>query len=179
MVLPVRAFAQCPNGTPPPCTTPTRPEARPPRIGVGSIRVLASTPIPGTTLKLQDLEKGVPLHVVVEHAVQTIPPGQVPVLVALVNLTPVGQSKGYSRTLEARFITSRPTQRGLDWVLTKDYVREHRITVEVHIGFSPAADTAHASPQGLRMAFDWAASVTLEFPVADSSGTAPTLQRSR
>ena len=93
-VLAIPAIAQCPDGTPPPCTRPSRPEARSPRLGVASIRVLASTPVAGTTLKWQDLEKGVPLHVVVEHAVQRIPPGQTPVLAAFVNLTPAGKPAG-------------------------------------------------------------------------------------
>ncbi|HEU5218789.1 MAG TPA: hypothetical protein VFU23_09025, partial [Gemmatimonadales bacterium] len=79
MLLASRANGQCPDGTPPPCTPP-RPEARAPRAGVGTIKVLSSTPAAGTTLKWQDLEKGVPLHVAVEHAVQSVPRGQVPVL---------------------------------------------------------------------------------------------------
>ena len=87
-VLALPARAQCPDGTPPPCTRPSRPEAASPRVGVASLRVLTTTPVAGTTLKWQDLEKGVPLHVVVEHAVQRVPPGQAPVLVAFVNLTP-------------------------------------------------------------------------------------------
>lgn len=169
-VLAVPAIAQCPDGTPPPCTRPSRPEARSPRVGVASIRVLASTPVAGTTLKWQDLEKGVPLHVVVEHAVQRVPPGQTPVLAAFVNLTPGAKQAVQRRVLESRLIAARPTQRGLDWVLTTEHVRQQRITVEIHIAFSAASDTNQA--RGLRLSFDWAASITLEFPVADSSGAA-------
>ena len=171
-VLAIPAIAQCPDGTPPPCTRPSRPEASSPRMGVASIRVLASTPVAGTTLRWQDLEKGVPLHVVVEHAVQRVPPGQAPVLVAFVNLTPGATHSVQQRVLGARVITVRPTQRGLDWVLTTEYVRQQRITVEIHIAFSAASDTNPASGRGLRLSFDWAASITLEFPVADSSGAA-------
>jgi hypothetical protein len=169
-VLAVPAIAQCPDGTPPPCTRPSpRPEARGPRLGVASLRVLASTPVAGTTLKWQDLEKGVPLHVVVEHAVQRIPPGQTPVLAAFVNLT--SAEKNVRRLLlGARVITARPTQRASDWVLTTEHVRQQLITVEIHIAFS--SDTNLASPRGLRLSFDWAASTTIEFPVADSSGAA-------
>jgi hypothetical protein len=58
-------------------------------------------------------------------------------------------------------------------VLTKEYVREKRITVELHMAYSAASDTAGAFARGLRVSFDWAASITLEFPV-DSSGTAST-----
>ena len=170
--LAIPASAQCPDGTPPPCSAPSRPEARSPRMGVASIRVLASTPVAGTTLKWQDLEKGVPLHVVVEHAVQRVPRGQVPVLVAYVNLTPDAKHAGQQRVLEARVIATRPTQRGLDWVLTTEYVRQQRITVELHVAFSAASDTTRAFARGLRVSFDWAASITLEFPVADSSGAA-------
>ena len=166
MVLAIPAIAQCPDGTPPPCTRPARPESRAPRLGVASIRVLTSTPVAGTTLKWQDLEKGVPLHVVVEHAVQRVPAGQRPVLAAFVNLTPGATREMHRRVLEARPITTRPTQRGLDWVLTTEHVREQRITVEIHVAFSPASDTSQA--RGLRLSFDWAASITLEFPVADS-----------
>jgi hypothetical protein len=169
-VLAIPAIAQCPDGTPPPCTRPSRPEAHSPRVGVASIQVLASTPVAGTTLKWQDLEKGVPLHVVVEHAVQRVPPGLTPVLAAFVNLTPDAKHAGQQRVLEARVITARPTQRGLDWVLTTEHVRQQRITVEIHIAFS--SDTTTTSARGLRLSFDWAASITLEFPVADSSGTA-------
>lgn len=164
-VLAIPAIAQCPDGTPPPCTRPSRPEARPPRLGAASLRVLASTPVAGTTLKWQDLEKGVPLHVVVEHAVQRIPPGQTPVLAAFANLTPAAKQAGERRMLGARVITARPTQRALDWVLTTEHVREQRITVEIHVAFSP--DTNLTSARGLRLSFDWAASITLEFPVAE------------
>lgn len=171
MVLAIPASAQCPDGTPPPCPRPLpRPEARGPRLGVASLRVLASTPVAGTTLKWQDLEKGVPLHVVVEHAVQRVPRGQTPVLAAFVNRTPAGQQAGQRRVLGARVITTRPTQRALDWVLTTEHVHQQRITVEIHVAFS--RDTNLTSPQGMRLSFDWAASITLEFPVADSSGTA-------
>ena len=169
-VLAIPASAQCPDGTPPPCTRPSRPEARSPRLGVASLRVLASTPVAGTTLKWQDLEKGVPLHVVVEHAVQRIPPGQTPVLAAFVNLTPASTHAGYRRMLGARVIAARPTQRALDWVLTTEHVHQQRITVEIHVAFS--SDTNLTSPRGMRLSFDWAASITLEFPVADSSGAA-------
>src|SRR5688572_19710653 len=169
-VLAIPAVAQCPDGTPPPCPRPSRPEARAPRKGVASLRVLASTPVAGTTLKWHDLEKGVPLHVVVEHAVQRVPSGQTPVLAAFVNLTPAGQQAGQRRVLGARVITTRPTQRALDWVLTTEHVHQQRITVEIHDAFS--SDTNLASPRGLRLSFDWAASITLEFPVADSSGAA-------
>ena len=168
-VLAVPAAAQCPDGTPPPCTRPSRPEARAPRLGVASIQVLTSTPVAGTTLQWQDLEKGVPLHVVVEHAVQRVPPGQTPVLAAFVNLTP-GAKNTHRQVLEARVIRARPTQRGLDWVLTTEHVRQRQITVEIHIAFS--SDTNPNSARGLRLSFDWAASITLEFPVADSSGAA-------
>jgi hypothetical protein len=171
-VLAIPAIAQCPDGTPPPCSVPSGPEARSPRAGVASIRVLASTPVAGTTLKWQDLEKGVPLHVVVEHAVHSVPRGQVPVLVAYVNLTPDAKHAGQQRVLEARVIATRPTQRGLDWVLTTEYVRQQRITVELHVAFSAASDTNGAFARGLKVSFDWAASITLEFPVADSSGAA-------
>jgi hypothetical protein len=174
-VLAIPAIAQCPDGTPPPCAAPSRPEARSPRLGVASIRVLTSTPVAGTTLKWQDLEKGVPLHVVVEHAVQRVPPGQAPVLVAFVNLTPDAKHAGYQRVLEARVITARPTQRGMDWVLTTEHVRQHRITVAIHVAFSAASDTNPASGRGLRLSYDWAASITLEFPVADSSGATSAL----
>jgi hypothetical protein len=170
-VLAIPASAQCPDGTPPPCPRPLpKPEARAPRLGVASLRVLASTPVAGTTLKWQDLEKGVPLHVVVEHAVQRVPRGQTPVLAAFVNLTPPGQQTGQRRVLGAEVIRTRPTQRALDWVLTREHVRQQRITVEIHVAFSP--DTTLPSPRGLRLSFDWAASITLEFPVADSSGAA-------
>ena len=170
-VLAIPAIAQCPDGTPPPCARPSPPPAPPgPRLGVASLRVLASTPIAGTTLKWQDLEKGVPLHVVVEHAVQRVPRGQTPVLAAFVNLTPAGQQAGQRRVLGARVITTRPTQRALDWVLTTEHVQQQRITVEIHVAFS--LDTNLTSPRGLRLSFDWAASTTLEFPVADSSGAA-------
>lgn len=168
-VLAMPAIAQCPDGTPPPCTSPSRPEARAPRMGVATLRVLASTPVSGTTLKRQDLEKGVPLHVVVEHAVQRVPRGQTPVLVAFVNLTPDATHAAYQRVLEARLITARPTQRGLNLVLTTEHVRQQRITVAIHIAFSPAGDTTLTSSQGLKLSFDWGASITLEFPVADSS----------
>ena len=171
-VLAIPAIAQCPDGTPPPCTVPSRPDARSPRVGLASLRVLASTPVAGTTLKWQDLEKGIPLHVVVEHAVQKVPPGQAPVLVAFVNLTPDAKHGGYQRVLEARVIATRPTQRGLDWVLTTEHVRQRRITVELHVAFSTARDTIGGFARGLRVSFDWAASITLEFPVADSSGAA-------
>ena len=171
-VLAIPAIAQCPDGTPPPCTRPSRPEARSPRIGVASLRVLASTPVAGTTLKWQDLEKGVPLHVVVEHAVQRVPPGQTPVLVAFVNLTPDAKHAGYQRVLEARVITARPTQRGLNWVLTTEHVRQQRITVAIHIAFSATRDTNLTSARGMKLSYDWGASITLEFPVADSSGAA-------
>ena len=176
-VLAIPAIAQCPDGTPPPCTRPSRPEARAPRVGVASIRVLASTPVAGATLKWQDLVQGVPLHVVVEHAVQRVPPGQTPVLAAFVNLTPDAKHGGQQRVLGARVITARPTQRGLDWVLTTEHVRQQRIVVEIHIAFS--SDTNLTSPRGMRLSFDWAASITLEFPVADSSGTAFAPPRSR
>ena len=181
-VLAIPAIAQCPDGTPPPCSVASRPEVRSPRAGVASIRVLASTPVAGTTLKWQDLEKGVPLHVVVEHAVQKVPPGEVPVLAAFVNLTPDAKHAGYQRVLETRVITVRPTQRGLDWVLTTEHVRQHRITVAIHVAFSAARDTNQAAARGLRLSYDWAASITLEFPVADSSGAAqapPLAQRRR
>ena len=168
-VLALPAIAQCPDGSPPPCTPPSRPEARAPRAGAATLRVLASTPISGTTLKRQDLEKGVPLHVVVEHAVQRVPRGQTPVLVAFANLTPDATQSGYQRVLEARVITARPTQRGLNLVLNKDHVRQQRITVAIHVAFSPAGDTTLTSAQGLKLSFDWGASITLEFPVADSS----------
>lgn len=171
-VLAFPAIAQCPDGTPPPCAAPSRPEPRPPRLGVASLRVLSSTPVAGTTLKWQDLEKGVPLHVVVEHAVQRVPPGQAPVLVAFANLTPDGKGAGYQRVLEARLVPARPTQRGLNLVLTKEHVRQQRITVAIHIAFTPASDTTLTSERGLKLSFDWAASITLEFPVADSSGAA-------
>ena len=171
-VLAIPAIAQCPDGTHPPCTSPSRPEARAPRMGVATLRVLASTPVSGTTLKRQDLEKGVPLHVVVEHAVQRVPHGQTPVLVAFANLTPDATHAGYQRVLEARLITARPTQRGLNLVLTTEHVRQQRITVAIHIAFSPAGDTTLTSAQGMKLSFDWGASITLEFPVADSSGTA-------
>jgi hypothetical protein len=167
-VLAIPAAAQCPDGTPPPCTRPSRPEARAPRLGAASLRVLTSAPVAGTTLKWQDLEKGVPLHVVVEHAVQRVPPGQTPVLAAFVNLTPDAKSGGERHRLEARVIARRPTQRGLDWVLTTEHVRQQRITVEIHVAFS--SDSNPNSERGLRLSFDWAASLTLEFPVADSSG---------
>jgi hypothetical protein len=179
-VLAIPAIAQCPDGTPPPCTAPSRAEPRSPRPGMASIRVLTSTPVAGTTLKWEDLQKGVPLHVVVEHAVQRTPPGQVPVLVAFVNLTPDAKHAGYQRVLESRVITARPTQRGMDWVLTTEYVRQHRITVAIHVAFSAVSDTA--SGRGLKVSYDWAASITLEFPVTDSSGTAsapPPAQLSR
>lgn len=166
------AFAQCPDGSPPPCSRPARPEARVPRPGDASIRVLTSTPISGTTLKAQDLVKGVPLHVVVEHAVQRVPAGQRPVLVAFVNLTPDAAGKGYQRVLDARLIASRPTQRGLDLTLTTDHVSDRRITVAIHVAFTPASDSALTSSQGMRLSFDWGASITLEFPVADSTGAA-------
>lgn len=173
-VLATPAIAQCPDGTPPPCARPLpRPEApRGPRLGEASLRVLASTPIAGTTLTWQDLEKGVPLHVVVEHAVQRVPRGQTPVLAAFVNLTPAGQQGGERRVLGAQVIRTRPTQRALDWVLTTEHVHQQRITVEIHVAFS--RDTNLTSPQGMRLSFDWAASTTLEFPVADSSGAAVT-----
>ena len=170
-VLAIPAVAQCPDGTPPPCTRPSRPAAPSPRVGVASIRVLASTPVAGTTLKWQDLKKGVPLHVVVEHAVQRVPPGQTPVLAAFVNLTPDAKHRGQQLVLEARVITTRPTQRGLDWVLTTEHVRQQRITVGIHIAFS--SDSNPNSARGLRVSYDWAASSTLEFPVADSTGAAP------
>lgn len=137
---------------------------------MGTLKVLSSAPVAGTSLKWADLEKGVPLHVVVEHAVQKVPRGQFPVLVAYVNLTPDAQHKGMQRVLEARVINARPTQRGLDWVLKPEFVRQRKITIDVHIAFS--ADTNIHSPKGMRLSFDWAASMTLEFPV-DSSGTAP------
>jgi hypothetical protein len=171
-VLAIPAIAQCPDGTPPPCARPPRPEARSPRVGVASIRVLASTPVAGTTLTWRDLEKGVPLHVVVEHAVQRVPPGQVPVLAAFVNLTPDATHRGYQRVLEARVITARPTQRGLNWVLTTEHVRQKRITVAIHVAFAAAADTALTSARALKLSYDWGASITLEFPVADSSDAA-------
>jgi len=171
-VLAFPAIAQCPDGTPPPCSARSRPGPRSPRVGIASIRVLASTPVAGTTLKWQDLEKGVPLHVVVEHAVQKTPPGQVPVLAAFVNLTPDATHSGYQRVLEARVVTARPTQRGMDWVLTTEHVRQHRITVAIHIAFSAASDTNQTAGRALRLSYDWAASITLEFPVADSSGAA-------
>jgi hypothetical protein len=171
-VLAVPAIAQCPDGTPPPCARPPRSEARTPRVGVASIRVLASTPVAGTTLKWRDLEKGVPLHVVVEHAVQRVPPGQTPVLAAFVNLTPDATHKGYQRLLEARLIASRPTQRGLNWVLTTEHVRQKRITVAIHVAFSAAGDTTLTSAGGLKLSYDWGASITLEFPVSDSSSAA-------
>jgi hypothetical protein len=170
-VVAMPAIAQCPDGSPPPCTARARPEARAPRAGVASIRVLESTPVSGTTLNWKDLEKGVPLHVVVEHAVQRVPPGQRPVLVAFVNLTPDATRSGYQRVLEARSIAARPTQRGLDWVLTTEHVRQKRITVAIHVAFTPASDTSLTSAQGMKLSFDWAASITLEFPVADSSST--------
>jgi len=166
-VLAIPASAQCPDGTPPPCPRPLpKPEARAPRLGVASLRVLASTPVAGTTLKWQDLEKGVPLHVVVEHAVQRVPPGQTPVLAAFVNLTPDARQQ---QVLEARVITKRPMQRGLDWILTTEHVRQRRITVAIQVAFT--SDTNLTSPRGMRLSFDWAASITLEFPV-DSSGAA-------
>src|SRR5688572_29639754 len=167
-VLAIPAVAQCPDGMPPPCPRPSRPEARAPPKGVASLRVLASTPGAGTTLNWHDREKGVPLHVVVEHARQPVPSGQAPVLPASANLTPAGQQAGQRRVLGARVITTRPTQRALDWVLTTEHVHQQRITVEIHVAFS--SDTNLASPRGLRLSFDWAASITLEFPVADSSG---------
>lgn len=167
------AVAQCPDGSPPPCTRPARPAAGATRIGAATIRVLTSTPVAGTTLKWQDLEKGVPLHVVVEHAVQRVPPGQTPVLVAYVNLTPDATHKGYQRVLESRFIARRPTQRGLDWVLTKEHVRQQRITVAIHVAFSAVADTSAIAQRGLKVSYDYGASITLEFPVADSSATQP------
>ena len=167
-VLAIPAIAQCPDGTPPPCTRPSRSGASTPRMGVASLRVLASTPVAGTTLKWPDLEKGVPLHVVVEHAVQRIPPGQTPVLAAFVNLTPDATHAGQQRVLEARVITVRPTQRGLDWVLTTEHVRQQRITVQILVAFSSDTNPT-TSPRGLRLSYDWAASITLEFPVADSS----------
>jgi hypothetical protein len=171
-VLAIPATAQCPDGTPPPCSKPSRPAARPPRPGVASLRVLSSTPVAGTTLKWQDLKKGVPLHVVVEHAVQRVPAGQTPVLVAFANLTPDAKSGGYQRVLEARLVTARPTQRGLNLVLTTEHVRQQRITVAIHLAFSPASDTTLTDARGLKLSFDWPASITLEFPVADSSSAA-------
>jgi hypothetical protein len=172
--LAIPATAQCPNGTPPPCSAPSRPAASPPRAGVATLRVVSSTPVAGTTLKLRDLQKGVPLHVVVEHAVQRVPPGQAPVLVAFANLTPDAKTGGYQRVLDARLVTPRPTQRGLDLVLTQEHVRQQRITVAIHVAFTPASDTMlTASAKGLKLSFDWAASITLEFPVADSSGAFP------
>lgn len=171
LVLAIGAEGQCPDGTPPPCTAPPRAQPRGPRIGVGSIKVLSSTPVAGTNLNWQDLEKGVPLHVVVEHAVQSVPAGYVPLLVAFVNLTPEKTNRGQQLVLESRVITPRPVQRGLDWVLTRDFVRAQRITIEIHIAFSAAKDTIDMATQGLRVGFDWAASMTLEFPV-DSSAVA-------
>src|SRR5688500_9551967 len=137
MVLAHAATAQCPNGTPPPCTVAPRPAARTPRTGVASLRVLSSTPVAGTALKWRDLQKGVPLHVVVEHAVQRVPPGQAPVLVAFADLTPDAKSAAYRRMLAARRIAARPTQRGLDLLLTPEHVRRQRITVAIHIAFTP------------------------------------------
>ena len=169
-VLASPAIAQCPEGTPPPCTSRSRPEARAPRMGVATLRVLTSTPVSGTTLKRQDLEKGVPLHVVVEHAVQRVPRGQTPVLVAFANMTPDATRAGYQRVLQARFITARPTQRGLNLVLDTAHVRQQRITIAIHVAFSPAGDTTLSSARGMRLSFDWGASITLEFLVADSSG---------
>lgn len=168
-VVAIPVFAQCADGSPPPCTRPSRPQPNTRRAGDASIRVVTSTPVSGTTLKWQDLEKGVPLHVVVEHAVQRVPPGQVPVLVAYANLTPDATHKGYQRVLEARVITARPTQRGLDLRLTRDYVRQQRITVAIHVAFSSAGDTALVSKQGWKLSYEWGASITLEFPV-DSAG---------
>jgi len=173
MVPVIRANSQCPNGTPPPCTAPRRPQATKPLTGVASIRVLSSTPLAGTTLKWQELEKGVSLHVVVEHAVQRVPPGLAPVFVAFVNLTPERTNRGYQRVLETRSIQKRPTQQGFDWLLTREYVRQRRITIEIHVAFSPASDTALVSPRGVRVSYDWAASMTLVFPVADSSQASP------
>jgi hypothetical protein len=171
-LLPIPATAQCPDGTPPPCASPSRSQARSPRMGVASIRVLTSAPISGTTLKWKDLEKGVPLHVVVEHAVQRVPPRQAPVLVAFANLTPDATRGGYQKVLEARLITTRPTQRGLDLLLTTEHVRQRKIVVAIHVAFTAAADTALSSAQGMKLSFDWAASITLEFPVADSTDSA-------
>lgn len=175
-VLTAPAIAQCPNGTPPPCSRPSPPVARQPRAGVATLRVLTSTPVAGTTLKWRDLEKGVPLHVVVEHAVQRIPPGQAPVLAAFVNLTPDATHRGYQRILEARVISARPTQRGFDWVLTTEHVRQKRITVAIHVAFSATTDTAFSSGQGMKLSYDWGASITLEFPVdSTGAGVAPPL----
>jgi hypothetical protein len=67
----------------------------------------------------------------------------------------------------------RPTQRGFDWVLRREHVREQRITIEIHIAFSTASDTAHIASRGLRVSYDWAASMTLEFPVTDSTKSVP------
>jgi hypothetical protein len=171
-LLAAEALAQCPDGSAPPCTRPSRPGARTPSVGAASIRVLSSAPMSGTTLKRQELEKGVPLHVVVEHAVQRVPRGQTPVLVAFVNLTPDATRAGYQRVLEARVIAARPTQRGLNLVLKTEHVRQQRITVAIHVAFTPAGDSTLTSAQGMKLSFDWGASITLEFPVADSSGTA-------
>ena len=174
LMLPaIRAYAQCPNGTPPPCTAPRRPQAPKPLTGVASIRVLSSTPLAGTTLKWQELEKGVPLHVVVEHAVQQVPPGLAPVFVAFVNLTPEKTNRGYQRVLETRSIQKRPTQQGFDWLLKTEYVRQKRITIAIHVGFSPASDTSLNSPRGVRLSYEWAASMTLVFPVSDSASSVP------
>jgi hypothetical protein len=104
--------------------------------------------------------------------VQRVPPGQTPVLVAFANLTPDATQRGYQRVLESRRITTRPTQRGLDLVLTTEHVRQQRITIAIHVAFTPAGDSALSSDRGLRLSFDWGASITLEFPVADSSGVA-------
>jgi hypothetical protein len=135
--------------------------------------VLSSTPLAGTTLKWQELEKGVPLHVVVEHAVQQVPPGLTPVFVAFVNLTPERTNKGYQRVLETRSIQQRPTQQGFDWLLKTEYIRQKRITIQIHVAFTPASDTALTSTRGTRLSYDWAASMTLVFPVADSASSVP------
>src|ERR1044071_2205503 len=80
------AWAQCPNGTPPPCSRPG-----PALDGRATLRIITTSPVAGTTLDSAELAKGIPLHIVVEHAIQYLPSGQTAWLFSFADLQPTAK----------------------------------------------------------------------------------------
>jgi hypothetical protein len=152
--IPSRSSAQCPSGAPPPCRAP---------VGRAQLRVMQAVPTPGTTLFMDSLLNGIPVHVVLEQVVRRSPRGQIAKVYLLAGRPIAGPGMYEFSVVSSHAGSWTPMQFAVDGTLCPQHDVGGMITLQVSVIFDRSRDSSTArTPRGT---LDLASSTLLEYPV--------------
>ena len=136
------------------------------RVPDGQLRVLSAEPPPGTTLEAGDLERGIPVRIVVEHAIPDAPVVSDDVPLATVRLMvllrrDVGDPNddGVWQQLDSRPVSWETRQLSLEGSVDEQHVYDGRVTLRAALFFENKPGT---------WTIGGSASTRLEYPVEPS-----------